>query len=38
MVRSCLAVLFLAGVATIHAEPPKAAPKAQKFCPIMTGD
>jgi len=38
MVRTCLALVCLAVAATLHAEPPKAAPKAQKFCPIMTQD
>jgi hypothetical protein len=37
MIRACLALL-LTTTAGLHAEPPKAPAKAQKFCPVMTQD
>lgn len=38
MARTGLALLCLTAAAALHAEPPKGAPKAQKFCPVMTHD
>jgi len=38
MTHTLLAVAVLLAAAAVSADPPKDDPKAQKFCPVMTGD
>ena len=38
MTRCCIALAALAAATALHAEPPKAPAKEQKFCPVMTQD
>jgi YHS domain-containing protein len=38
MIRLLLAAVSLAALTPLRADPPKADPKAQKFCPVMTKD